>query len=325
MADLKATRDAYGEGLVEIAKEYPNFYVLDADLAKATKTITFKKQYPERFIDCGIAEGNMIGVAAGLAACGNIVFASSFAMFAAGRAFEQIRNTVAYPHLNVKIVGTHSGLTVGEDGATHQCLEDLGLMRTIPGMIVINPSDATQMKAALRFAVEHDGPVYIRGGRLAVPMVYPEGSITYTAGQSYRIAEGNDVTLMFCGHFHELTAQVKELLESVGMTCRIVDMPSVKPVDAAAIEDALKDTGLIVTFEDHNVNGGFGSAVCEVACGLNVARSGPSVIRIGVEDAFGTSGTPAQLMEKYGFTAEAVVRKILAAKAPEKLSALDRK
>ena len=322
MADLKATRDAYGEGLVELAEQYPDFYVLDADLAKATKTITFKKKYPDRFIDCGIAEGNMIGVAAGLATCGNTVFASSFSMFAAGRAFEQIRNGVAYPHLNVKVVGTHSGLTVGEDGATHQCLEDLALMRSIPGMIVINPSDAVQMKAAVRFAIEHDGPVYIRGGRLAVPVVYEEGSITYTAGQSYRIAEGNDVTLMFCGHFHELTAQVKEMLEKLGLTCRIVDMPSVKPVDTKAIEDALKDTGLIVTFEDHNINGGFGSAVCEAACGCNVATSGPSVIRIGVEDRFGKSGTPAQLMEKYGFTAENVCRKILAVKAPEKLAQL---
>ncbi len=322
MADLKATRDAYGEGLVELAEQYPDFYVLDADLAKATKTITFKKKYPDRFIDCGIAEGNMIGVAAGLASCGNTVFASSFSMFAAGRAFEQIRNGVAYPHLNVKVVGTHSGLTVGEDGATHQCLEDLALMRSIPGMIVINPSDAVQMKAAVRFAIEHDGPVYIRGGRLAVPMVYEEGSITYTAGQSYRIAEGNDVTLMFCGHFHELTAQVKEMLEKLGLTCRIVDMPSVKPVDNKAIEDALKDTGLIVTFEDHNINGGFGSAVCEAACGCNVVTNGPSVIRIGVEDSFGKSGTPAQLMEKYGFTAENVCRKILAVKAPEKLSQL---
>ena len=322
MADLKATRDAYGEGLVELAEQYPDFYVLDADLAKATKTITFKKKYPDRFIDCGIAEGNMIGVAAGLASCGNTVFASSFSMFAAGRGFEQIRNGVAYPHLNVKVVGTHSGLTVGEDGATHQCLEDLALMRSIPGMVVINPSDAVQMKAAVRFAIEHEGPVYIRGGRLAVPVVYEEGSITYTAGQSYRIAEGNDVTLMFCGHFHELTAQVKEMLEKLGLTCRIVDMPSVKPVDNKAIEDALRDTGLIVTFEDHNINGGFGSAVCEAVCGCNVATNGPSVIRIGVEDSFGKSGTPAQLMEKYGFTAENVCRKILAVKAPEKLSQL---
>ena len=320
MAELKATRDAYGEGLAELAEQYSDFYVLDADLAKATKTITFKKKFPDRFIDCGIAEGNMIGVAAGIASCGKTVFASSFSMFAAGRAFEQIRNGVAYPHLNVKVVGTHSGLTVGEDGATHQCLEDLALMRSIPGMIVINPSDATQMKAALRFAVEHDGPVYIRGGRLAVPVVYEEGSITYTAGQSYRIAEGSDVTLMFCGHFHELTAQVKEMLEQYGLSCRIVDMPSVKPVDQKAIEDALKDTGLIVTFEDHNVNGGFGSAVCEAACECNVPTAGPSVIRIGVNDSFGTSGTPAQLMEKYGFTAENVCRKILAVKAPEKLS-----
>ncbi len=319
MADLKATRDAYGEGLVELANQGKEFFVLDADLAKATKTVTFKKQYPARFLDCGIAEGNMMGVAAGLATCGNTVFASSFSMFAAGRAFEQIRNSIAYPHLNVKIVGTHSGLTVGEDGATHQCLEDLALMRSIPGMVVINPSDAVQMKAALKFAVEYDGPVYIRGGRLAVPVVYEEGSVTYTAGQSYRIAEGDDVTLMFCGHFHELTAQVKEMLEKLGISCRIVDMPSVKPVDTKAIQDAVADTGLIVTFEDHNINGGFGSAVCEAVCDCPAPGR---VIRIGVEDAFGTSGTPAQLMEKYGFTAENVCRKILAVKAPEMLNQL---
>ena len=215
MAELKATRDAYGEGLAELGERYENLYVLDADLAKATKTITFKKKFPDRFIDCGIAEGNMMGVAAGLASCGNIVFASSFSMFAAGRAYEQVRNSIAYPHLNVKIVGTHSGLTVGEDGATHQCLEDLALMRAVPGMVVINPSDATQMKAALRWAAEYDGPVYLRGGRLAVPVVYEEGSITYTAGQSYRLAEGSDLTLMFSGHFHELTAQVREQLAEV--------------------------------------------------------------------------------------------------------------
>lgn len=324
MSDLKATRDAYGEGLVEIAEQYPNFYVLDADLAKATKTITFKKKYPDRFIDCGIAEGNMVGVAAGLAACGNMVFVSSFAMFAAGRAFEQIRNSIAYPRLNVKIVGTHAGLTVGEDGATHQCLEDLALMRSIPGMVVINPSDATQMKAAIRFAAQYDGPVYIRGGRLAVPVVYPENSISYTLGQSYRIAEGEDVTLMFCGHFHELSRQIQEMLKGLGMSCRIVDMPSVKPVDKKAIEDALKDTGLIVTIEDHNVYGGFGSAVCEAVCECNVSLQGPSVIRIGVEDSFGKSGTPAQLLQKYGLDAEAICRKILAAKAPEKLPLLNR-
>ena len=323
MAELKATRDAYGEGLAELAERYPDFYVLDADLAKATKTITFKKKCPDRFIDCGIAEGNMIGVAAGLASCGNTVFASSFAMFAAGRAFEQIRNSVAYPHLNVKIVGTHAGLTVGEDGATHQCLEDLALMRSIPGMVVVNPSDATQMKAVLRFAMEYDGPMYIRGGRLAVPVVYPEDSISYTLGQSYRIAEGTDLTLMFCGHFHELTAAVRERLAGLGLSCRIVDMPSVKPVDKKAIESALKETGTIVTFEDHNVYGGFGSAVCEAACDVAFDRKGPSVIRIGVEDSFGKSGAPAELMEKYGFTVEKVCEKILSAVAPDKLPQLN--
>ncbi len=323
MADLKATRDAYGEGLAELAEKYPDFYVLDADLAKATKSITFAKKYPHRFMDCGIAEGNMMGVAAGLASCGSQVFASTFAMFAAGRAFEQVRNSIAYPRLNVKVVGTHAGLTVGEDGATHQCLEDLALMRSIPGMVVINPSDATQMKAVLRWAVEYDGPVYIRGGRLAVPVVYPEDSIDYTAGQSYRISEGSDVTLIFCGHFHELTAEVKTLLESVGLSCRIVDMPSVKPLDEKAIQDALTDTGLIVTLEDHNINGGFGSAVCEVVCGMNVPHSGTSVIRIGVEDSFGKSGTPAELMKKYGFTSDRIFRKILAVKAPERLTSLD--
>lgn len=318
MADLKATRDAFGEGLVDLAEQY-DFYVLDADLAKATKTITFQKKYPDRFIDCGIAEGNMMGVAAGLASCGTPVFAASFSMFAAGRAYEQVRNSIAYPHLNVKVVGTHSGLTVGEDGATHQCLEDLALMRAIPGMIVVNPSDAEQMKAVLRWAITYDGPVYIRGGRLAVPMVYEKNSMEYTPGTSYRIAEGDDVTLMFCGHFHELAAQVRKKLSSLGLSCRIVDMPSVKPVDEKAIEDALTDTGLIVTVEDHNVNGGFGSAVCEAVCGMSAAKSGPSVIRIGVEDSFGKSGTPAELMEKYGFTAENIVNKILKVKAPHLL------
>lgn len=314
MAELKATRDAYGEGLAELGERYENLYVLDADLAKATKTITFKKKFPDRFIDCGIAEGNMMGVAAGLASCGNIVFASSFSMFAAGRAYEQVRNSIAYPHLNVKIVGTHSGLTVGEDGATHQCLEDLALMRAVPGMVVINPSDATQMKAALRWAAEYDGPVYLRGGRLAVPVVYEEGSITYTVGQSYRLAEGSDLTLMFSGHFHELTAQVRAQLAAVGISCRIVDMPSVKPVDRQAIEDALKDTGMIVTLEDHNIYGGFGSAVCEAACEIPVPYKGAKVLRIGVNDVFGKSGTPAQLMEKYGLNAETVCRRILEAR-----------
>lgn len=315
MSDVKATRDAYGEGLAELGEKYENLYVLDADLAKATKTITFKKKFPDRFIDCGIAEGNMMGIAAGLASCGNLVFASSFSMFAAGRAYEQVRNSIAYPHLNVKIVGTHSGLTVGEDGATHQCLEDLALMRAIPGMVVINPSDANQMKAALRFAVEYDGPVYIRGGRLAVPVVYPE-DLTYTQGQSYRLAEGTDLTLMFSGHFHELTAEVRDLLAMKGISCRIVDMPSVKPVDGKAIRDAAADTGRIVTFEDHNVYGGFGSAVCEEVSAPDVAPA--KVLRIGVNDVFGKSGTPAQLMEKYGLTAPAVTDRILRAWFPGK-------
>ncbi len=323
MSEMKAIRDAYGEGLAELGASYENLYVLDADLAKATKTITFKNAYPDRFIDCGIAEGNMMGVAAGMASCGKLVFASSFAMFAAGRAYEQVRNSIAYPHLNVKVIGTHAGLTVGEDGATHQCLEDLALMRAIPGMIVLSPSDATQMKAVLRFAAQYDGPMYIRASRPPVPVVYQEGSLTYTLGQSYRLAEGDFITLMFTGPFHTLAAEIRALLLGIGLKCRIVDMPSVKPLDEVAIRLAAEETGCIVTIEDHNIYGGFGSAVCETVAGMALpSSSGPRVLRIGVEDQFGKSGTPAELLKAYGFEAGAVAQRILKAVCPEKLSML---
>lgn len=322
MAD-KALRDAYGEGLVELGAKYENLFVLDADLTKSTKTATFKKAYPERFINCGIAEGNMMSVASGMASCGNIVFASSFAMFAAGRAYEQIRNAIAYPKANVKIVATHAGLTVGEDGATHQCLEDMALMRAIPGMIVISPSDAAQMRGALRFAAEHVGPVYIRAGRLAVPVIYDEETYMFRPGMSETLADGDFCTIMYTGPFYTLAFEIKKIFDSLGLSVRIVDVPSVKPMAVDAVEKAMRDTGMIVTIEDHNVYGGFGTAVADAIAECDIPRKdGVSLIKIGAQDQFGKSGTPAALMEKYGFNAMAIVKQILAKKAPEYLAKL---
>lgn len=305
-----ALRDAYGTELVELGKKYDNLFVLDADLTKSTKTAGFAKAFPERFANCGIAEGNMISVAAGLSTCGNIVFASSFAMFAAGRAYEQVRNAVGYPKNNVKVVATHAGLTVGEDGATHQCLEDMALMRAIPGMIVISPSDATQTKAALRFACEYHGPVYIRLGRLAVPVIYGDDYV-FTPGVYNKIAEGSDITLMYTGPFYEAALQAREILAAKGISLKILDIPSIKPfADEAAVE-AVRDTKAVITIEDHNVVGGFGSAACESICNIG---GGVKVIRLGAQDKFGKSGTPAELLAKYGMDAAAIVA------AAEKLS-----
>lgn len=315
MAEMKAQRDAYGEVLVELGEKYENLFVLDADLTKSTKTANFQKVFPERHINCGIAEGNMMTVSAGIASCGNIVFASTFAMFAAGRAYEQIRNSIAYPHNNVKIVATHAGLTVGEDGATHQCLEDIALMRAIPGMVVLAPSDAVQTKAACRFAAEFDGPVYIRVGRLPIPVVYKEEDYTFELGKSEQLADGNDVTLMFCGPFYELACEVREKLAEKGLSARIVDMPSIKPIDEKAVERAIVDTGLIVTIEDHNVYGGLGSAVSDALAELDIGgRNGREIIKIGAQDKFGTSGTPDAILKAYGFDADQIAAKILAAK-----------
>lgn len=317
---MKAQRDAYGEVLAELGAKYENMYVLDADLTKSTKTASFAKAYPERFINCGIAEGNMMAVAAGIASCGNIVFASSFAMFAAGRAYEQVRNSIAYPHNNVKVVATHAGLTVGEDGATHQCLEDMALMRAVPGMVVLAPSDAVQTKACIRWAAAYDGPVYVRLGRLPLPITNKEGEYTYTLGQSDRLCDGDFATVMFCGPFYTLAMQVKDLFAKNGLKVRVVDMPSIKPIDEKEVLADAKDTGLICTIEDHNVIGGLAGAVAEaVCCGGETAK----LVRIGAQDIFGKSGTPAALLKEYGFDAIEIAKKILQAKAPEKLSGFD--
>ena len=253
MSDMKAQRDAYGEVLVELGKKYPNLFVLDADLTKSTKTVTFLKEFPERHINCGIAEGNMMAVAAGISTCGNIVFASSFAMFAAGRAFEQVRNSVCYAHNNVKVVATHAGLTVGEDGATHQCLEDLGLMRSIPGMVVLAPSDAGSTKAACRFAAEYDGPVYIRLGRLPLTCFNDETNYKMGLGQADVLSEGDFATVMFCGPFYDLSMQIKDLFAKNGLKIRVVDVPCIKPINRAVVKSAASETKAIVTIEDHNI------------------------------------------------------------------------
>ena len=315
MSEMKALRDAYGEGIAELGEEFDNLFVLDADLTKSTKTEVFKKKFPERFINCGIAEGNMMSVASGLATCGNIVFASTFAMFAAGRAYEQIRNSIAYPRTNVKIVATHAGLTVGEDGATHQCLEDMALMRTIPGMTVISPSDAVQTKAALRYACETEGPVYIRVGRLAVPVVHKEG-YRFTPGSYVKIAEGNDMTILYTGPFYQTALDVKEIYEAKGISVKVLDVPSIKPMSEEAVKEAAK-TGFIVTLEDHNTVGGFGSAVCETLASLPAEYPSPKVLRLGADDQFGTSGTPAEILKKYGLDAKSVAVRIAEAKYPE--------
>lgn len=319
MAEMKAQRDAYGEVLAELGAKYENMFVLDADLTKSTKTVTFKKAFPERHINCGIAESNMMAVAAGISSCSNIVFASSFAMFAAGRAYEQVRNSIGYPHNNVKIVATHAGLTVGEDGATHQCIEDMALMRAIPGMIVLSPSDAVQTKAVCRFAAEYDGPVYIRLGRLPLPICYEEGKYKYELGQSETLEDGDFVTIMFTGPFYTLAYEVRNILAKNGLKARIVDMPSIKPVDVIAVKNAMNDTGLIVTIEDHNVYGGLGSAVSEAITEMDLRRrpEGRELIRIGAQDKFGKSGTPSALLKAYGFDAPEIAKKIVEAKYPE--------
>jgi len=318
MAEMKAQRDAYGEVLVELGEKYENLFVLDADLTKSTKTANFQKAFPERHINCGIAEGNMMTVSAGIASCGNIVFASTFAMFAAGRAYEQIRNSIAYPKNNVKVVATHAGLTVGEDGATHQCLEDIALMRAVPGMVVLAPSDAVQTRAACLFAAEYEGPVYIRIGRLPIPVVYDKENYKFELGKSVQLADGKDVTLMFCGPFYNLACEVKVILEKNGLTARIVDMPSIKPLDTDAVKSAIEDTDLIVTIEDHNVYGGLGSAVSDALAELDIKRKGgKEIIKIGAQDKFGTSGTPAEILKAYGFDAVEIAKKIIAEKCPE--------
>lgn len=296
MADVIkcATRDAYGNALKELGAR-DDILVLDADLAKATKTIAFKKEYPDKFIDCGIAEGNMMGIAAGLATTGYTVFASSFAMFAAGRAFEQVRNSVGYPHLNVIIGATHAGISVGEDGATHQCCEDIALMRTIPGMTVINPADAVEARKAVLAAMEHEGPVYMRFGRLAVPVVFDE-DYTFEIGKGVELKEGNDVTIVATGLMVAEALEAYEILKAEGINARIINIATIKPLDKEIIIKAAKETGAIVTAEEHSVIGGLGSAVADVVC----EEYPVPVLKLGVNDTFGKSGPAAELLDKFG-------------------------
>ena len=313
MAQKIATRESYGNALAALGEKY-DFVVLDADLAAATKTGIFKKKFPERFFDCGIAEGNMMTVAAGIATTGKPVFASTFAMFAAGRAFEQVRNSIAYPHLNVKIGATHAGITVGEDGATHQCLEDLGVMRTIPGMVVLNPADDVEARAAVEWALNYVGPVYIRFGRLAVPVVFDEADYKFEFGKNLTVREGTDVTIMATGTMLYMAIEAAEKLAEEGISARVTNVHTIKPIDKDDIIDAAKTTGCIVTAEEHNILGGLGAAVAEVVC----ENCPVPVLRVGVEDKFGKSGKVPALLEAYGLTTENIVAKAKAAIAAKK-------
>ena len=301
MADKKATREAYGAALVEFGAKYDNLVVLDADLAAATKTGMFKKAYPDRFFDCGIAENNMIGVAAGLALTGKIPFASSFAMFAAGRSFEQLRNSVGYPKINVKVGATHAGITVGEDGATHQCNEDIALMRTIPGMVILNPADATEARLAVEAAILHDGPVYIRFGRMAVPVLYGD-DYKLTIGRGHKMRGGKDVSIIATGIEVEQALAAAEILASEGIDASVVNMASIKPIDRDLVIAEARACGAIVTAEEHSIIGGLGSAVAEVVC----EEYPVPVIRVGVKDTYGHSGPAAALVKEFGLDAEAI-------------------
>ena len=308
MSDVKkiATRESYGNALVELGKEHEDLVVLDADLAAATKTAMFQKVFPERHIDCGIAECNMVGVAAGLAATGMVPFASSFAMFAAGRAFEQIRNSVGYPKLNVKIGATHAGISVGEDGATHQCNEDIALMRTIPGMVVINPSDDVEARAAVKAAYEHHGPVYLRFGRLAVPVINDNEEYKFELGKGITLKDGKDVTIIATGLPVSESLEAAEMLEKDGISVRVINIHTIKPLDEEIIEKAAKETGKLVTVEEHSVIGGLGSAVCDV-----VAEKAPAkVMKIGINDVYGESSPALELIKKYGLDAESIYKKV---------------
>ena len=308
MADVKkiATRESYGNTLKELGAEYPNLVVLDADLAAATKTGVFKKAYPERHIDCGIAEGNMVGIAAGLSTVGKIPFVSSFAMFVAGRAFEQVRNSIGYPHLNVKIGATHAGITVGEDGASHQCNEDIALMRTIPGMVVMCPSDDVEARAAVRAAVEYEGPVYIRFGRAAVPVINDKPDYKFEIGKGTVVREGKDVTIVATGICVDSALGAAEKLAADGIDAEVVNICTIKPLDEALIIASAKKTGKVVTVEEHSVIGGLGSAVCDCLS----ANLPTPVKKIGMQDVFGESGPAAELVAKYGLDAEGVYKSV---------------
>ncbi|MBQ1473090.1 MAG: transketolase family protein [Lachnospiraceae bacterium] len=309
MSDVKiATRDSYGNALVELGKEHDDLFVLDADLAEATKTGTFKKAFPERHIDCGIQECDMVGIAAGMAATGKVPFCSSFAMFAAGRAYEQVRNSVAYPHFNVKIGATHAGISVGEDGASHQCLEDLALMRAIPGMVVLNPADDIEAKAAVRAAYEYEGPVYLRFGRLAVPVINDNADYKFEIGKGITLKEGSDVTIIATGLEVGESLEAAKMLEADGVSAEVINIHTIKPLDVDLVVKSAAKTGKVVTVEEHSVIGGLGGAVAEA-----LSENCPTkMLRIGVHDTFGESGPAVELLKKYELDAAGIYKQIKA-------------
>ena len=313
MADMIATRDAYGKALVEFGSENENIVVLDADLAAATKTCIFAKAYPERFFDCGIAENNMMGVAAGLALSGKIAFASTFAMFAAGRSFDQVRNSIGYPHANVKIGATHGGITVGEDGATHQCLEDFALMRTIPGMTVMSPADAVEARLMVKAAIEMNGPVYMRFGRAAVPVIFDE-NYKFEIGKGVKLVDGTDVALIANGIEVPQALSASEMLKAEGISASVINMATIKPIDRDLVIEEAKRCGCIVTCEEHNIIGGLGAAVAETVCETVPVP----VLRVGANDCFGRSGPAMQLLSMFGMDAAAICEKAKAAVALKK-------
>jgi len=301
-----ATRESYGKALVELSKINENVIVLDADLSKSTKTADFKAVAPDRFFNMGIAEANMMGVAAGLSTCGKVPFVSTFAMFAAGRAFEQIRNSICYPRLNVKICATHAGLTVGEDGASHQAIEDISLMRSIPNMTVINPADDVETMAAIKAIAEYNGPCYVRLGRMPVDVINDIGNYEFKIGKGVTLSEGNDVTIIGTGIMVEAALAAKEILFKEGINARVINIHTIKPIDNELIIKAAKETGVIVTAEEHSIIGGLGSAVSEILC----EEYPVPVLKVGVQDVFGESGQPAELLKKYGLTAMDIVTKV---------------
>ncbi len=305
MVEKIATREAYGNALAEFGDKY-DIVVLDADLSASTKTGTFKKKFPERFINVGIAESNMMSIAAGIATCGKTVFASSFAMFAAGRAFEQVRNSIGYSQANVKIGATHAGISVGEDGPTHQCIEDIGIMRTIPGMVIISPADAIEARAAVEAAIKHNGPVYLRFGRLAVPIIYDEKKYKFEIGKGNLVKEGNEATIIANGLMVHEAIKAREILAEDGYNVRVVNIHTIKPIDKDIIIKAAKETGAIVTAEEHNIYGGLGSAVAEVLC----ENYPVPMKRIGIQDKFGKSGKPDLLMKMYELTGQDIAKKV---------------
>ncbi len=308
MSEVKkiATRESYGNALAELGNKYDNLIVLDADLAAATKTGIFKKAHPERFIDCGIAECNMMVIGAGIATTGKIPFVSTFAMFAAGRAFEQVRNSIGYPHLNVKIGATHAGISVGEDGASHQCNEDIALMRTIPGMVVINPADDIEARAAVEAALEYYGPVYMRFGRLATPIINDFPEYKFEIGKGVKLRDGKDVTIVATGLCVAESLAAAERLKDEGIDCEVINIHTIKPLDEEIILESARKTGKVVTVEEHSVIGGLGSAVCDVLAEKLPTR----VLKVGVNDVFGESGPAAKLIAKYGLDADGIIKKV---------------